>query len=194
MRNHALTCATSNTSETLTIHSQNQSAIRHTKRYGHKPARHKDHNKTKPIWKVIVLCNTPPFKLKSKKTAKNNPSPIVIPSKTAKKFPKHYLQPTWKITFQHSKIEEQVQHAHPKNISKKASLCTQTAKTHARNSKQTRSCRGHQSSWSQDQPTTLSDMEHYSSTCETSYELKRLSMTQTKSHVVPAYFETKQAP
>jgi len=56
----------------------------------------------------------------------------VIPNKTAKKFPKYYLQPTLENAFQHSEIEEQVQHAHPKNISKKASLCTQTGKTHAR--------------------------------------------------------------
>jgi hypothetical protein len=55
----------------------------------------------------------------------------VIPSKTRKKFLIYYLQPTWKIRFQHSKIEEQVQRGHPKNISKKASLCTQTGKTHA---------------------------------------------------------------
>jgi len=108
-----------------------QSTIRRTKRYGHKPSRHKDHNNTKPIWKIIVLCNAPCFKLKSKKTAKNNPSRIVIPSKTAKKFLIYYLQPTWKTRFQHSKIETRVQHAHPKNISKKASLCTQTGKTHA---------------------------------------------------------------
>jgi len=45
---------------------------------------HKDHNNTKPIWQTIVLCNTLRFKLKSKKTAKNSPSPIVIPKKTAK--------------------------------------------------------------------------------------------------------------
>jgi hypothetical protein len=55
---------------------------------------HKDHNNTKPIWKIIVLCNALCFKLKSKKTAKNSPSRIVIPKKTAKKFPKYYLQPT----------------------------------------------------------------------------------------------------
>jgi hypothetical protein len=84
----------SNTSQTLTRHSQNQSTIRHTKRYGHKPARHKDHNNTKPIWKIIVLCNAPRFKLKSKKTAKTNPSLIVIPSKTRKKILIYYLQPT----------------------------------------------------------------------------------------------------
>jgi hypothetical protein len=96
-------------SSTLTRHFQNQSTMLHTKRNGHKPARHKDHNNTKPIWKAIVLCNTPGFKLKSEKTTKNNPSPIVIPSKTRKKFPKHYLQPTWKIAFQHSKIEEPVE-------------------------------------------------------------------------------------
>jgi len=68
--------------------------MRHTKRYGHKPARHKDHNNTKPIWKAIVLCNALCFKLKSKKTAKNSFSLIVIPSKTRKKILKYYLQPT----------------------------------------------------------------------------------------------------
>jgi hypothetical protein len=31
--------------------------------------------------------------------------------KTGKKFPEYYFQPTWEIAFQHSKIEEQVQHA-----------------------------------------------------------------------------------
>ena len=71
---------------------------------------HKDHNNTKTIWKAIVLCNTPCFKLKSKKTAKNNPSPIVIPSRTAKKFPKYRFQSTWEGAFQHSKIETRVQH------------------------------------------------------------------------------------
>jgi len=34
---------------------------------------------------------------------------MVIPKKTAKKFPKHYLQPTWENAFQHSKIEELVE-------------------------------------------------------------------------------------
>jgi len=34
---------------------------------------------------------------------------IVIPNKTAKKFPKYYLQPTLESAFQHSKIEEQVE-------------------------------------------------------------------------------------
>ena len=77
-----------------------QSTIRHTKRYGHKPARHKDHNDTKPIWKAIVLCNALCFKLKPKKTAKNNPSRIVIPKKTAKEFPKHRFQPTLESVFQ----------------------------------------------------------------------------------------------
>jgi hypothetical protein len=55
----------------------------------------------------------------------------VIPNKTGKKFPKYYLQPTWETKIQHSKIETRVQHKRPKNISKKASLCTQTGKTHA---------------------------------------------------------------
>jgi hypothetical protein len=53
----------------------------------------------------------------------------VIPNKTGKKFPKYYLQPTWKIRFQHSKIEEQVQHAHLEEISKNISLYTRTVKT-----------------------------------------------------------------
>ncbi len=92
-----------------TRHSQNQSTLRHTKRYGHKPARHKDHNSTKPIWKVIVLCNALCFKLKSRKKAKNSPSLIVIPNKTAKKFPKYYLQPTLETAFQHSKIKALVE-------------------------------------------------------------------------------------
>ena len=94
-----------------TRHSQSQSKIRRTKRYGHKPATHKDHNNTKPIRKIIVLCNALCFKLKSKKTAKNNPSRIVIPSKTRKKILIYYLQPTLEIKFQHSKIKTQVQHA-----------------------------------------------------------------------------------
>ena len=34
---------------------------------------------------------------------------IVIPNRTAKKFPKHYLQPTWESAFQHSGIEELVE-------------------------------------------------------------------------------------
>jgi hypothetical protein len=55
----------------------------------------------------------------------------VIPNENGKKFPKYRFQPTLEIAFQHSKIEEQVQHGHPKNISKKASLCTQTGKTQA---------------------------------------------------------------
>jgi len=66
----------------------------HTERNGRKPARHKDHDKTKPIWKLIVLCNALCFKLKSKKAAKNNPSLIVIPRKTRKKILIYYLQPT----------------------------------------------------------------------------------------------------
>jgi hypothetical protein len=94
--------------------SQNQSTIRHTKRNGHKPATHKDHNNTKPIRKAIVLCNALCFKLKSKRTTKNNPSLIVIPSKTRKKILIYDLEPTWKIRFQHSKIETQVQHVTPK--------------------------------------------------------------------------------
>jgi len=74
------------------------------------PERHATSEKPqKPIWKVIVLCNTPCFKLKSKKTAKNNPSLIVIPSKTAKKFPKYRFQPTLGNAFQHGKIEELVE-------------------------------------------------------------------------------------
>jgi len=114
MRNHISTFKASNTSQSLTRHSQNQSTLRHTKRNGHIPTRLKEHNNTKPIWKTIVLCNALCFKLKYKKPAKNSPSLIVIPSKTAKNFPIYYLQPTWKIRFQHSKIEEQVQHAPPK--------------------------------------------------------------------------------
>jgi hypothetical protein len=114
MRNHISTFKASNTSQSLTRHSQNQSTLRHTKRDGPKPARHKHHDNTKPIWKIIVLCNALCFKLKSKKTTKNSFSRIVIPSKTAKNFLIYYLQPTWKIRFQHSKIEEQVQHAPPK--------------------------------------------------------------------------------
>ena len=91
-----------------------QSTLRDTKRNGRKPARHKDHDNTRPIWKIIVLCNALCFKLKSKKTAENIASRIVIPSKTRKKFLIYYLQPTLEIRFQHSKIEEQVQHARPK--------------------------------------------------------------------------------
>jgi hypothetical protein len=34
---------------------------------------------------------------------------IVIPNKTAKKFPKYYLQPTLESAFQHSGIEELVE-------------------------------------------------------------------------------------
>ncbi len=71
----------------------------HTKHYGHKPATHKDHNNTKPIWKIIVLCNALCFKLKPKKTAKNKPSPIVIPKKTRKNILKYYLQSTLEIAF-----------------------------------------------------------------------------------------------
>jgi hypothetical protein len=41
----------SNTDKTLL----SQRALGHTKSYGHKPARHEDHNNTKPIWKIIVL-------------------------------------------------------------------------------------------------------------------------------------------
>jgi hypothetical protein len=100
-------------SSTLTRHFQNQSTMLHTKRNGRKPARHKDHNNTKTIWKVIVLCNAPRFKLKSKKTAKNSPSRIVIPNGNGKKFPKYYLQPTWESAFQHSGIEELVEQASP---------------------------------------------------------------------------------
>ena len=74
----------SNTHKTL----PSQSTIRHTKRDGHKTATHKDHNNTKPIWQTIVLWNTPCFKLKSKKTAKNSISPIVIPKKNSKVIPK----------------------------------------------------------------------------------------------------------
>jgi hypothetical protein len=114
MKNQNSTFKASNTSQSLTRHSQNQSTLRHTKRNGHKPARLKDHNNTKPIWKIIVLCNALCFKLKSKKTAKNGPLRIVIPKKTAKKILIYYLQPTLEIRFQHSKIEEQVQHAPPK--------------------------------------------------------------------------------
>jgi len=91
----------------------------------------KDHNNTKPIWKTIVLCNTPRFKLKSKKAAKNKPSLIVIPNETAKKFPKYRFQPTLESAFQHSNIETQVQHAPPKKLSKKSSLFPQKGKTHA---------------------------------------------------------------
>jgi len=68
----------------------------------------------KPICKAIVLCNALCFKLKSKKTAKNSFSLIVIPSKTRKKILKYYLQPTLESAFQHSKIETRVQHAPPK--------------------------------------------------------------------------------
>jgi hypothetical protein len=97
-----------------------------------------DHNNTKPIWKATVLCNALCFKLKSKKTAKNNPSLIVIPKKTRKKILIYYLQPTLEIRFQHSKIKTQVQHAHPKNTSKKNSLCAQTGKTPEPHPKQPR--------------------------------------------------------
>jgi hypothetical protein len=64
-------------------------------------------------------------------SAVTEPRSIVIPNKTGKKFPKYCLQPTLEIKIQHSKIEEQVQHGHPKKTSKKASLCTKTGKTHA---------------------------------------------------------------
>jgi len=72
----------------------------HTKRYGHKPARHKDHNNTKSNManhrSLKRICS----KLKYEKPAKSNPLHIVVPKKTAKEFPKQYLQPTWENAFQ----------------------------------------------------------------------------------------------
>jgi hypothetical protein len=51
------------------------------------PERHTTSEKPqKPIWKAIVLCNTPRFKLKPEKPAKNNPSLIVIPKKQQRIF------------------------------------------------------------------------------------------------------------
>jgi hypothetical protein len=91
--NHASTHAISNTSQTLTRHSQNQSTIRPTKRNGHKPATHKDQQHKTNMENHRSLQRTL-LQAETRKTAKNRPSRIVIPKKTAKEFPKHDLQPT----------------------------------------------------------------------------------------------------
>jgi hypothetical protein len=86
-------------------------------------AKHEDHNNTKTIWKIIVLCSALCFKLRYKKSAKNSFSIIVIPSKTAKKLLIYYLQPTLEIAFQtysnlHAGSTWQAERT-PKNTSKK---------------------------------------------------------------------------
>jgi hypothetical protein len=53
----------------------------------------------------------PDFLSPFQRTARGRSRRIVIPNKTGKKFPKYYLQSTWKITFQHTEIEELVEYA-----------------------------------------------------------------------------------
>jgi hypothetical protein len=75
---------------------------------------HKDHNNTKPIWQTIVLCNTPCFKLKSKKPAKNSISPIVIPKKRQRNSQSKTFSQHEKTRFKHTSIYTQVQRGKPK--------------------------------------------------------------------------------
>jgi hypothetical protein len=56
----------------------------------------------------------------------------VIPKKTGKKFLIYDLEPTWKIRFQHSKIETQVQHVTPKEHFKESLTMHSNGQRHTR--------------------------------------------------------------
>jgi hypothetical protein len=56
----------------------------------------------------------------------------VIPNRTGKNFPKYCLQLTLEIRFQHSKIEEQVQHVTPKEHFKESLTMHSNGQKHTR--------------------------------------------------------------
>jgi hypothetical protein len=72
----------------------------------------------------------------------------VIPNENGKKFPKYSLQPTWESAFQHSKIEEQVQHRAPKEHFK------ESLTMHSNGAKHTRHA---EANYSPEQPKPLKD-------------------------------------
>jgi hypothetical protein len=99
MKNHTSTFKASNASQTLQD-TPSQSTIRHAKRYGHKPARHKDHNLknqygTPSFFETHFASSRNP-----KKQRKTTLHSLSFQEKTRKNLPIYYLQSTLESAFQ----------------------------------------------------------------------------------------------